>query len=172
MPKKVYNNVEGHRVIDNKRTVEDVTKVGLPTVKHPTTEISKVSGMAMDINMPDGTRLEAMEFAIYHNNGVNCHRLTDPDKHTFEFRVVRQRYNVTKAIMEHESVKYRIIGFHVSTEKGDVEMGNPLGSTEKYSVLRYEEEVNGKVTIVADATAGLLKFNGKDYTNVIESMLK
>lgn len=27
MPQKVYNNVEGHRVVDNERVVEDVTSV-------------------------------------------------------------------------------------------------------------------------------------------------
>lgn len=27
MPSKVYNNVEGHRVIDNERVAEDVTSV-------------------------------------------------------------------------------------------------------------------------------------------------
>lgn len=171
MPKKVYNNVEGHRVIDNKRIVEDVTKIGLPTVKHPTTEISKVSGMAMDINMPDTTHLEAMEFTIYHNNGVNCANLADPGKHTIEARTVRQRYNVPKGEIEHERVKYRIVGVHVESQKGDIETGNPYGSTEKFSVLRYEEEVDGKVTVIADATAGLIRFNGKDCTSVIESML-
>ena len=31
MPSKVYNNVEGHRVIDNERVAEDVTSVG-PTL--------------------------------------------------------------------------------------------------------------------------------------------
>ena len=171
MPTKVYNIVEGHRIIDNKRTVEDVTKIGMPTVKHPTTEISKVSGMAMDINMPDMTRLEAMELTIYHNNGTNCNYLADPGKHTIEARTVRQRYNVPLGQIEHEKVKYRFIAIHVETQKGDIETGNPYGSTEKYSVLRYEEEVNGKEVVVADATAGLLKFNGKNYTSVIESML-
>ncbi len=34
MPSKVYNNVEGHRVIDNGRIAEDVTSVSLPTIEH------------------------------------------------------------------------------------------------------------------------------------------
>ena len=29
MPQKVYNNVEGHRVIDNERVAEDVTSICL-----------------------------------------------------------------------------------------------------------------------------------------------
>ena len=53
-----------------------------------------------------------------------------------------------------------------------METGNPYGSTEKYSVLRYEEEVNGKVTIIADAMAGLIKFNGKDCTSTVDNLLK
>ena len=31
MPSKVYNNVEGQRLIDNDRVAEDVTSVSLPT---------------------------------------------------------------------------------------------------------------------------------------------
>lgn len=170
MPQKVYNNVEGHRVIDNNRTVEDVTKIGLPTVKHPTTEIS-ASGMAMDVEMPNTTHLEAMDYSIYHNNGTNCKYLSDPGKHFTEVRTVRQRYNVAKGEVEHESVKYRLTGIHVETQKGDIETGSPYGSTEKYSCLRFEEEVDGTVVTIADAMAGLLKWNGKDYTNVVDSML-
>ena len=171
MPQKVYNNVERHRLIDNGRVVEDVTKVGLPTIKHTTTTIS-ASGMAMDVDMPDTTHLDSMDFTVYHNNGVNCKYLAAPVKHTIEFRTVRQRYNVTKGQIEHESVKYRIIGVHAETQKGDVETGSPYGSTEKYSVLRYEEEVNGKVTTVIDGMAGVIKFNGYDYTDKIEKMLE
>lgn len=170
MPQKVYNNVEGHRVIDNNRTVEDVTKIGLPNIKHPTTAIS-ASGMAMDVDMPNTTHLEAMDFTIYHNNGVNGKYLSDPGKHFMEVRTVRQRYNVAKGEVEHESVKYRLTGIHVETQKGDIETGSPYGSTEKYSCLRYEEEVDGTVVTIADAMAGLLKWNGKDYTNVVDSML-
>lgn len=171
MPTKVYNNVEGHRLIDNKRTVEDVTKIGLPTIKHPTTTIS-ASGMAMDVDMPNTTHLDAMEFTVYHNNGTNGRYLSDPGKHDIEVRTVRQRYNVAKGEIEHESVKYRVAGIHTETQKGDIETGSPYGSTEKYSVLRYEEEVDGKIVTIVDATAGVLRNNGKDYTDVVENMLK
>ena len=63
MPQKVYSNVEGHRVIDGGRVVEDITSVSLPTIEHDTTSIS-VSGMAMDVDMPNMTHLKAMEFAV------------------------------------------------------------------------------------------------------------
>lgn len=171
MPQKVYCNVEKHRIIDNGREVEDVTKLGLPTVKHPTTSV-KSSGMAMDIDMPDITHLDAMEFSVYHNNGVNGNYLADTGKHFIEARTVRQRYNVAKGEMGHESVKFRVTCIHTSSEKGDLETGNPYGSTEKYSVLRYEEEIDGVVTVVADAMAGLLKFNGVDCTSEVDNLLK
>ncbi len=170
MPQKVYNNVEGHRAIDNDRVVEDVTSFTLPTIKHPTTTIA-ASGMAMDVDMPNTTHLDAMEFSIAHNNGVNCRHLADPGKHFLEARVVRQRYNVAAGEIEHESVKFRVTGVHTETDKGSIETGNPYGSTEKYAVLRYEEEVNGEITTIIDAMAGLIKFNGKDFTNVIENLL-
>ena len=171
MPQKVYNNVEGHRIIDNDRVAEDVTKIGLPTIKHPTTTIS-ASGMAMDVDMPNTTHLDSMTFSITHNNGVNCNHLADPGKHTIEARTVRQRYNVALGEIEHESVKFRIIGVHTQSEKGDIETGNPYGTTEQYSVLRYEEEVNGEIITIADAMAGLIRYNGIDCTDVIENLLK
>lgn len=170
MPQKVYNNVEGHRLLDNGRTVEDVTKISLPEIKHPTTTIS-AAGMAMDVDMPNTTHLEAMEFSIVHNNGVNCKYLADPGKHLIEARTVRQRYNTAKGEIEHASVKFRVTGVHVSTSKGDVEIGSPYGSTDKFSVLRYEEEIDGKVVTIADATAGLIRYNGVDCTSVVENML-
>ena len=170
MPSKVYNNVEGHRVIDNNKVCEDVTSVTLPTITHPTNTI-KASGMVMDVDMPNTTHLDAMEFSISHNNGVNCKYLAAPGKHFIETRIVRQRYNVAGGEIEHESVKFRVTGVHRSTEKGNIETGNPFGSTDKYSVLRYEEEINGEVTTIIDAMAGVIKFNGIDCTNQIENLL-
>lgn len=171
MPKKVYNNVADYRLTDNNEVVEDVTKVGLPTVKHPTVSI-KASGMAMDVEMPNMTHIEAMEFTVTHNNGVNCKNLSSPGKHTMEFRVARQRYDVAAGEIGHESLKYRLVGVHVETQKGDIETGSPYGSTEKYSLLRYEEEVDGTVTTLIDAMAGIIKFNGVSYTNSVENLLK
>ena len=171
MPQKVYNNIEGHRVIDNKRTIEDVTKIGLPTIKHPTTSISNVAGMAMDVDMPNATHIEAADFTLYHNNGINCQHLSTPGKHVMEVRTVRQAYSTAKGEIEHQSVKYRLTGVHTETQKGDIETGSPYGSTEKYSLLRYEEEIAGKVVTIIDAMAGIIRYNGKDFTDVVEKML-
>lgn len=170
MPQKVYNNIVGHRAIDNGRVVEDVTSVTLPTVKHPTTTIS-ASGMAMDVEMPNTTKLESMDFSIAHNNGTNSKYLGDPGKHTIEVRTARQRHNVPRGEIEYESVKFRITGIHTATEKGNIETGNPYGSTDRYSVLRFEEERDGEIITIVDATAGVIRINGKDYTDVIENML-
>lgn len=171
MLSKVYNNIEGNRVLDNGKVCEDVTSFTLPTVSHPTNTIS-ASGMAMDVDIPNTTHLEAMEFSVSHNNGVNCAALANPGKHNLEGRAVRQRYNVAKGEIEHESVKYRVIGVHKSTEKGSIETGNPYGSTDKYSVLRYEEIIDGVTTVLVDAMAGVITFNGKSYTDQVENLLK
>ena len=32
MPKRVYCNIEKHRILDNNKEIEDVTKFGLPTI--------------------------------------------------------------------------------------------------------------------------------------------
>lgn len=172
MATKVFNNVEDHRLLDGSTIVEDVTSVGLPTIEHQTTDFENISGMSMDITMPNMTRLKAMEFTVSHNNGANSHLLAVPGKHMIEFRLARQRFDVAKSEMAHESVKYRITALHISTEKGDVETGNPLGSTDKFAVLRYEEIVAGKQTVLIDGPSGIVKFNGKNYTDAVQSLLK
>ena len=171
MQTKVYNNIEGHRLIDNKRTCEDVIKVGLPTISHSTTTI-KTAGMAMDVDVPDTTHLNAMEFTITHNNGVNCKFLADPGKHQIEVRTARQRFDVPQGDLGLAGAKFRLTCLHVETAKGDIETGSPFGSTEKYSVLRYEEEIDGKIVTIIDAMAGVIRYNGKDYTDEVESFLK
>jgi P2 family phage contractile tail tube protein len=170
MPQKVYNNVVDHRILDNGRVCEDVTSVTLPNISHPTTTID-AAGMVMAVDMPDTTRLEAMEYSVSHNNGVNCKHLQNPGKHILETRLARQRYNVARGEVELESVKFRITGVHKGTDKGSVERGNPLGSTDKFSVLRYEEEINGEIVTIIDAMAGILKFNGRDVTNTVANLL-
>ena len=171
MPARVYCNVQDHRLIDGKKTVEDVTKVGLPEFKSKTITVD-AAGMIMSVDMPDKTHYEAAEYTVYHNNGINGSALELPGKHVQEFRTVRQRYDVAKGEIQHESVKFRLVGVHVETQKGDIETGSPYGSTEKYSCLRYEEEVNGKVTTVVDAMAGVIKYNGKVYTDAVQNLLK
>ena len=171
MPSKVYNNIEGSRVLDNGLVCEDVTAFSLPTISHPTSTI-KAAGMAMDVDIPNTTHLDAMEFGVSHNNGVNCEKLAGPGKHMLEGRAVRQRYNVAAGESEHESVKWRVTGIHKSTEKGSVETGNPYGSSEKFSVLRFEEIVNGVTTVLVDAMAGMIKINGVSCTDPVENLLK
>jgi len=170
MPKKVYNNVVGHRVIDNNKVAEDVTSVGIPTVEHPTTTVSS-SGMAMDVDFPTMAHLNAMELTISHNNGNNCRYLSDPRRHNIEVRLARQKYNVAEGDNEYEGGKFRFVAVHKSTEKGTIENGNPYGSTEKYSILRFEEEHNGELVTVIDAMSGIIKFNGKDCLSPVESLL-
>lgn len=171
MPSKIYNNVVDHRLLDGGRVVEDVTSVTLPTIEHPTTTIAS-AGMVMDVDVPNMAHINAMEIAISHNNGVNCHLLATPGKHSIEFRLARQRYNVANGEIGFESAKYRVTCMHKSTEDGTVETNNPMGSTEKLSILRYEKEINGKVVTLIDAMAGIIKVNGKDCTNAVENLLK
>ena len=171
MPKKVYNNVESYKMFDGADTVEDVTSVSLPTIEHPTTEI-KAAGMAGDIDMPNLLHINSMSYSIAHNNGLNSHLLPLPRRHEQELRIARQVYDVNGAEIGYESVKCRFVGVHVKTEKGSVESGNPMGSTEDYSCLRYEEEVNGTVRMLVDIMANKIVFNGVDYTNDINQFLE
>lgn len=170
MPKKVYCNVEKCRVLDGDREIEDVTKIGLPTIEHPTTEI-KSAGIVMDIKMPDTTHLNSMEMTLYHNNGINCKYLSTPGVHNIECRIARQGYQVQKGDIGHEGAKFRFKCAHVSSKKGDIETGNPYGTTETYSVIAYEEEQDGKVVTKVDAVAGVLKWNGKDYASDVDKLL-
>lgn len=171
MPARVYCNVQDHRLIDGKKTVEDVTKVGLPEFKSKTITVD-AAGMIMSVDMPDKTHYEAAEYTVYHNNGINGSALELPGKHVQEFRTVRQRYDVAKGEIKHESVKFRLTGVMSSIQKGDIETGSPYGSTVKYALLRYEEEMNGKVLVTIDAMAGKITFNGKEYTDDVQNLLK
>lgn len=170
MPKNVRCNVEDHRLLDNGQKVEDVTKFTPPTIEHPTTTV-KSAGMVMDVDIPNIYHFNAMEFAISHNNGTNCNLLGNPGLHQIEGRIARQNYNVALGEVELELIKIRVLGAHKSTEKGEIETDNPYGSTEKYSVLRYEEEVDGEIQTLIDSTAGIIRINGKDYSSELASLL-
>lgn len=172
MSKKTLKiNVVDHLLLDNNHEVEDVTSVVLPTFEHPTTEID-TSGVALVMDIPDMTKFNAAEYAIAHNNGTNSKHLAQPGIHTDEFRTVRQKYTVSKTKIEYESVKYRLKGIHKSTEKGTIETGNPWGSTDKYSLIRYEEIVDGKQTMLIDGPNNIIKINGKDYAEDVQKLLK
>ncbi len=170
MLKFVRLNVEDHRLLDGTKMVEDVTTIGLPTIEHPTSSV-KAAGMVMDVDIPNIYHYNAMEFEISHNNGRNCHLLSKPGLHSIEARVARDVYSVKKGETDLELVKVRVKGAHKSTEKGDIEAGNPYGSTEKYSVIRYEEEIDGEIVTLIDAMAGIIRINGKDYSSKLTSML-
>lgn len=170
MPNKVYNNVEDYRLIDNGRTVEDVQNVSLPTITRTSTTID-AAGMVGAVDVPSSYHVDAMEFSIAHNNGVNCQELSAPGQHTIEFRVARQRYNVVQGAFEYESVKYRMVGVHKSTDQGSVERNNPLGSTENYSVMRFVKEVSGEVVTLIDVRTGDNRSNGVDYASPVQSLL-
>lgn len=169
--KSMKINVVDHLLLDNNREVEDVTSVVLPMLEHPTTAID-TSGIALAMDIPDMTKFNAAEYSIAHNNGTNSQYLAQPGLHTDEFRTVRQKYTTSKTKIEYESVKYRLTGIHKSTEKGTIETGNPWGSTDKYSLLRYEEIVDGKQTMLVDGPNNIIKINGKDYAGDVQKLLK
>lgn len=171
MPRKVYNNVVDHRLLDGGNVAEDITSVGLPDIENPTTQIAS-AGMVADVDMPNTARVNAMELSISHNNGVNCDLLSLPGKHNIELRIARQAYDVPKGEINHEGIKYRFVCLHKKTTQGSVETGNPLGNTVTYAVMRMERVENGETKILIDAMAGLLKFGGKDYTSEVENLLK
>lgn len=156
-------NVEDHRLFDNGLKVEDITSVDLPDIEHPTTPV-KASGMVMDIDMPNMHHYNAMEIAISHNNGNNCYALATPGIHTIEFRYARQNYNTQAMTMDIEIVKVLFTGAHKKTEKGSIETDNPYGSTERYSVMRYQETVGDDIFVLIDSTAGINRVNGIDFS--------
>ncbi len=168
--KSIKINVTDHRMLDGGQEAEDITSVVLPNFENPTTEI-KTPGMAMDLEIPDTTKYNAAEYSIAHNNGNNCNLLQTPGLHKHEFRTVRQKYNVGKTAIEKESVKYRLTGLHKSTETGTIELGNPWGSTDKYSLIRYEEIVNGKTVKLIDGPNNINRINGKDYSEDVQKLL-
>jgi P2 family phage contractile tail tube protein len=170
MLKNVRCNVEDYRVFHDGVRVEDVTKADLPTIQKTTTQV-KAAGMLMDVDMPNWFHYEAMELGLSHNNGNNCSRLKMPGPHNIELRAARQNYSVTGGEMDLELVKVRARVVHKSAENGSVETGNPLGTDEKFSVLRYEEEMNGEIVTLIDSTAGRLILDGVDYSDRMNNIL-
>ena len=170
MPKNVRCNIEDHRLLTDGVKVEDVTTITPPNVTHPTVSV-KAAGMVMDVDMPNMYHFDAMELSIAHNNGTNCDMLLVPGTHNIECRAARQNYDVAGVALDLEMVKIRAVVVHKSTEKGTIEAGNPYGSTEKYSVVRYEEEQNGEVIVLIDSMAGIIRIKGQDYSSVLTSML-
>lgn len=171
MAKYIKINVVDHLLIDNNQICEDVNSVTLPTLEHPTTSVD-APGMALAMEIPDTAKFKAAEFSVAHNNGANCEALAVPGKHVMEFRTVRQKYTTSKTDIGYESVKYRLIGLHTSTEKGTIERGNPWGSTEKYSLSRYEEIVDGKTITLVDGPNNIARINGVDYTGGVQNLLR
>lgn len=172
MPKKVYCIVEDHRMLVNKKEVEDVTVFTPPTIEHPTTSLQNVSGLAGDIDMPNQARVNALECAVAHNNGVNANLLIAPGVLNLEFRAARQYYDVPKNTMEHGVNKYRVTCIHQRTEPGTIETGNPEGKTEYYKVTSYEEIKDGKTINKIDIPAGIIEKNGKRISDKIQKLLK
>ena len=170
MPKNVRCNVEDHRLFDNGRKCEDITSFTPPNIEHPTTSV-KASGLVMDIDIPNIYHYNAMEFTVSHNNGTNCNHLSDPGLHQIEGRIARQKYVTALGEIELELVKIRVLGAHKTSEKGSIETDNPYGGTERYSVLRYEEEIDGEITTLIDSTAGIIRINGVDYSSELSSLL-
>lgn len=170
MLKRIKNNVEDHKLIDNGRVVYDVTSVELPTIEHPTSEI-KASGMAGTFEVPNEAEVNAMELSVHHNGGENSERLADGGRHEIEFRTVRQSFNVAESSMDHESVKYRFTCFHKSSDGGEVEAGNPLPGVDKFSVVRYEKIVSGNTVVLIDIASGIIRINGTDYAGKVQNLL-
>lgn len=168
--KNIKINVVDHKLLDSSKEVEDVTSVVLPSFEHPTTTI-ETAGLALNMDIPDMTKFNAAEYSVAHNNGNNCKFLATPGVHTQEFRTVRQKYTVSKTNIDMESVKFRLTGLHKSTEKGTIETGNPWGSTDKYSLVRYEEIVDGVTTMLIDGPANIVRINGKDYAGSVQALL-
>lgn len=170
MPQRVYNNIEDYRIIDNGRVVEDVTSVTLPNITRTSTSID-AAGMVGAVDVPSAYHVDAMEASVAHNNGINCRYLAEPGQHRLEFRIARQRYSVAQGEIGFESVKYRLTVLHKGSDKGSVERNNPLGTTENFSVLRFEEEQGGEMVTLLDLMSGQNQHNGVDYASPVQSLL-
>lgn len=166
----VYNNVVRYRLTDNGVEIEDVTGFTPPEVENPVSTIS-VGAMSGEIELPD-LFVNAMTLSITHNNGKNCNLLRRPGKHSLVLSVARQKYDSAGQEMGYENVTYRMIAMHKKLSDGQIQTKNPIGGTEDFSCTRYEKRVNGVEEVLIDVPAGIVRYNGVDYTNDIESALQ
>lgn len=171
MPKKVFNNVLDHLLKFDRVTVEDIISVGLPTINRPTTTFD-VSGMAGAIDVPNNAKVEAMELTINHNNGLGCELLSAPGVHVVDFRIARQVFDVKEMDVDAASVRYIMTVSHKSTTDGTIEAGNPIGSTETYSVLSYIKKIGDDVIDKINISSGDIVHNGVSFTDTVKNLLK
>lgn len=170
MQSRVYNNVEDHLLKFDGLEIEDVTSVTNPNLEFKTNDVD-AAGMGGTLSVPT-SKLNPMEITVAHNNGKNANKLHRRGVHNMDFRIARQLYNVPQSEMGYESVKYRAKVIHKSRQHGTVERGNPTGYIDVYSVIRFEEEVAGKVVTCVDISTGECKIDGVDYASPIRSILQ
>lgn len=170
MNKQVHNKVVDSRIFDGSTLVEDVTSVDTPDIEFVNDEID-IPGATSKLNIISPYQVGAMTLTVNHNNGNGCDSLNTPETHKLEMRVARQVITTATGETSYESFKIRAWGTPMSVSRGSVERGNPMGSSVKFSLMRYEEERMGKTTILIDALAGKLEINGKDYASQINRML-
>lgn len=170
MQKQVMGIVQDHRAFDNGVNMEDVQTVELPNMEFATTEMNG-SGMAGAVNMPDYSSLNAMSMSMNHNNGLNCHRLRRPGKHELEFRAAVQVLDVVSSEPKVVVDKFRVVGLFTGNTGGSLERSNPRGSTDTFSVLRYEEERDGEILTLIDIPKGKIMIDGVDYAAKTRGLL-
>ncbi len=171
MAKQIVSIVEDFRVLDGGNMVEDVQTVTLPNITHPTTTIAG-SGMAGEIDMPDGSQVSAMSYSLAHNCGLNSQRLSRPGVHEQEFRVAKQVYDKESGELRHQSMKVRVRGIFTGEDKGSIQRKNANGRTANYSCVRYEEEADGNVVTLIDIPGGLMIIDGVDYGSTVKNLLE
>lgn len=170
MNKQVHNKVVDNRLFNGSTAVEDVTSVETPDIEFVNDEID-IPGATAKLNVVSPYQVGAMTLTVNHNNGNGCDSLSTPEIHKLEMRIAQQVITAATGETGYKLVKVRAWGTPMSVSRGTVERGNPMGSSVKFALTRYEEEHEGKTTILIDALAGKLEMNGTDYAGAINRML-
>lgn len=170
MIKKWQNNVVDHKIYDGGVEIINVQEVVLPSIEFNTTDFTP-GGIAGDLTLPNFYKLKAMTISVKHNGGSQNRELKRLGRHNFEFRLAVQELNGDTGELEAKAVKYRVGAVLTSTSDDKVSRDNPISNESQYSVLTYQEEIDGEIVTDIDILADKIMINGVTYTDKIAALL-
>ena len=150
---------------DGEEVAENV-KISLPAINFLTAEFQALG--AMELPLPLTEALEATITSIGFDKGF--YKLLGLESNNFEFRFV-----ACETKKDGSSKKYGCKAFIKGVSKGipggDVEIGSNHEEDIPIAVTRYQLYIDGKETILVDKLKNILRINGKDYTQEMNSLI-
>ena len=141
-------------------------EVDLPTIEHPTTTVQ----MMGDTDIPDQTRVNSMTTVFYNECGLLSAKMSG---YSVQSYVVRWAQEMKQADGSFRLVPYvaYVSGMTQSDGGTQVQPGNNITSQLNLNTLKYRLLYDGKEIKYVDKLKGILRLNGKDFREELNSYL-